>query len=395
MWQKTKNIYHLLNATWANIYYLFPSRKLTVIGVTGTDGKTTTASLIYHILKTAGKNVSAISSIEALINGKTYDTGFHVTTPSSWKLQRLLKQISNPDGPLNRTGKKYVVLEVTSHALDQHRIWGINFEAAVLTNVTDEHLDYHKTYKNYVLTKLKLLKKAKIAVTNYDDDSFKIISKDKVSAQLITYGNSQEANVSMRDFSFDKIFFGQFNNYNVLAAAAICKSLGIPKETIVKAVNSFELPKGRQEIVHDDDFIVMIDFAHTPNAFVKLLQSARKETKGRIIHVFGSAGKRDTAKRPLMGKASDKFSDVIILTSEDPRGESVGEIMDDIEKGIKNKSVIRIADRQDAIGRAIKMAKKDDLVVLTGKSHEKSMNFGNGEEFWDEYEAVEKALKKL
>ncbi len=398
MLQEIKNIYHLLSAIVANIWYGFPSKDLIVVGVTGTDGKTTTVNLIHHILTKAGLNSSMISTVGASVEGLYEDIGLHVTTPSEWTIQKLFKRISN----LKEKRKKYVVLEVTSHALDQHRVWGINFEGAVLTNVTNEHLDYHKTYENYVSTKLKLLKKAKISITNIDDDSFKIISKDKASSRFLTYGISKDADFSIKDFSFEKNVFGQFNNYNILAAASVCTVLGISKENIEEAVESFKLPKGRQEIVFEGPFRVMIDFAHTPNSFEKLLKLARKETNGRIIHVFGSAGKRDSTKRPLMGDASDRFSDVIILTSEDPRGESVDKIADDIEKGIrnkdkriKNKTLIKISDRQKAIDEAIRIARKGDLVILTGKSHEKSMNLGNGEEPWDEYEAVAKALKKL
>src|SRR3989344_4592910 len=158
MWQRIKNIYHLFNAFLANVWFGFPSRHLTVIGVTGTDGKTTTTSLIYHILHESGYNTSMISSVGAIIGGKKYDVGFHVTTPSPWALQKFIRKTID-------VGSKYLVLETTSHALDQHRVFGINYDVGVLTNVTHEHLDYHKTYENYARTKAKLLKMAKKAIT--------------------------------------------------------------------------------------------------------------------------------------------------------------------------------------------------------------------------------------
>ncbi len=379
MFQKIKNIYHLCNAFLANVWYFFPSKKLTVIGVTGTDGKTTTTSLIYHILKTAGKDVSMISTVGAVINGKKYDVGFHVTTPSPWHIQKFLKKATG-----------YLVLEVTSHSLDQYRVWGIDFRVGVLTNVTNEHLDYHKTYENYVKTKIKLLERSKVAVVNKDDKSY-----DFIQLKVKTYGMDKNADINPQNFPFKTKLFGEFNKYNMLAAVAVCQTLGISDNFIRKGIETFRLPVGRAEIVHENNFTVMIDFAHTPNAFAKLLTEVKKQTKGRLIHVFGAAGLRDETKRPEMGKISSQYADVIVLTEEDPRSESVEKIMDKIQSGISNKVVInKIIDRQEAITAAIKMAKKGDFVLLTGKSHEQSMNYGKGEEPWSEHEAVNKALRQ-
>lgn len=375
MWQKIKNIYHLCNALMANVWYGFPSKKLTVIGVTGTDGKTTTTNIIYHILKTADKDVSMISTVGANINGQAYGIGFHVTTPSPWQIQSFLSK-----------ARGYLVLEVTSHALDQNRVFGVDFAIGVLTNVTNEHLDYHKTYENYVKTKAKLLQAAKVAIVNRDDESFKVIK-----SKVITYGIKQGA-ITPKSFPFKTKLFGEYNKYNILAAVAVCKNIGLSDSQIKKGIETFTLPIGRAEIVHEDNFTVMIDFAHTPNAFAKLLPEIKKQIKGKLIHVFGAAGKRDASKRPLMGEISSEYADVVILTSEDPRNEPVEKIMDEIESGMKKK-VVKIANRQEAITAAIKMAKKGDFVLLTGKSHEQSMNYGNGEEPWSEHEAVEKALR--
>src|SRR3989344_4447352 len=396
MWQKTKNIYHLLVAIWANLLYRFPSRNLVIVGVTGTDGKTTTVSLIYHILKTAKLNVSMISSVGTIINGKNYHLPFHVTTPSSLAIQKFLKMTL---GNKSSRVKKFLVLEVTSHALDQYRVWGISFDVGVLTNVTHEHLDYHKSYENYVKTKSKLLKFAKTAVVNIDDDSYKIIKKIIPYGRLVTYGMNNNAKVNTKSISYKTKLIGEFNKYNVLAAVSTCRTLGVSDEIIRKTVESFEPPIGRQEIVYKNDFEVMVDFAHTPNSFEKILAPLRSKVKGRIIHVFGSAGQRDSSKRPKMGNASSKYSDIMILTSEDPRLESVESIMDDIKSGVeglktrvKNNTITEIYDRQNAINSAISMAQKGDMVLITGKAHEKSMNYGNGEVPWDEYTAVKKAL---
>ncbi|MFA6017505.1 MAG: Mur ligase family protein [Patescibacteria group bacterium] len=362
--QKLKNTYHLLQAIVANLWYGFPSRKLKVIGITGTDGKTTTTHLIVHILKFAGKKVSFVSSVFASIGGKESDIGFHVTTPSSFALQKLLKQSVD-------NGDEYFVLETTSHALDQNRVWGINYEIGLITNITHEHLDYHKNFKDYEKTKLKLLKISKFAIKN---------------------GNNIENIVkNIPDLT-------TFNQYNYSSAYAVCKQLGLSDETILKAMKTFHLPKGRLDLVYDKKFKIIIDFAHTPNALLQLLPAVRKlylKGKGRLIHVFGSAGLRDFTKRPLMGEASDKFSDVIFITEEDYRIEDPKEISQQIASGIKNKDYLIVLDRQDAINKAIKFAKVGDVVVLTGKAHEKSLCRGKTEYEWDEYEAVEKALKTV
>ena len=390
MWQDVKNIYHLGIAILANIFYDFPSRKLRVIGVTGTDGKTTTTSLIYHILNSAGLKTSMVTSIGAVISGKKYDMGFHVTTPSSFAIQKFFKKALD-------TGSKFLVLETTSHALDQYRVFGIEFEIGVLTNVTHEHLDYHKTYQNYLKIKAELLKMSKKAIVNRDDESFHQISNFKfLISKLVTYGMNKNADINPKNFKFKTDLIGEFNKYNILAAIAACKELGISDKNIRKGIESFVLPLGREEVIYKKDFTAMIDFAHTPNAFEQILKSVRPMVKGRLIHVFGSAGQRDASKRPLMGKASSKYSDIIILTSEDPRSESVEKICEEIESGIKNhesRTILKVYDRKKAIEAAIGIAEKGDFVIMTGKSHEKSMNYGHGEVPWDEYKAAKAALE--
>ncbi len=375
MWQKIKNIYHLFQAIIANIYYGFPSRKIKVIGVTGTDGKTTTTTLIAHILKQSRKKVSFISTVYAEVAGKIYDVGLHVTTPSSFMIQKFLRQAVD-------NGDEYFVLETTSHALDQNRVWGVKFEIGVITNITHEHLDYHKSYENYVRTKEKLLKMAKIGIVNKN-------IKYQISNIKYSYQISN---------TIKKIFpnITRYNQENYSAAFLVCQLLGLSEKKIINAMQNFTLPKGRLEVFYDKDFKVIIDFAHTPNAFEKLLPEIRKKylkKNGRLIHVFGSAGLRDRTKRPIMGKMSDKYSDYIILTEEDYRTENVDDICFQIASGIKNKPYEIITNREKAIKKAIIMAKKGDVVLLTGKSHEKSLARGKKEYPWSEYKAVEKAIK--
>lgn len=393
MWQRAKNIYHLLIAILANTYFRFPGRRLKVIGVTGTDGKTTTTSLIYHILKNAGKRVSLISTVAAYIGDTTYDTGFHVTNPSSIPLQRFLRKIT---GLVTSKETNYLVLEVTSHGIDQNRIWGIPFDIGVITNVTHEHLDYHKTYDNYLKTKAKLLQRARIAILNKDDVSYSSLLLTLNGKKTITYAIDEDADITPKKFSFLSTLPGSFQEYNELAAISVCLELGLTKEEITKGITSFVLPKGRLEKVYDKDFLVIIDFAHTPNAFAKLLPVLKKQTSGQLIHVFGSAGKRDVTKRPEMGKISASFADTMIVTAEDPRGESVHTIAKEILREVQKKNeVYEIIDRQEAIDTAIKLADKGDIVVITGKAHENSMNLnGYTETPWSDYDAVEKALEK-
>lgn len=388
MLRKLKNTYHLTKAIGANLLYVFPARKIQVIGVTGTDGKTTTSSLIYHLLQESGIKVAMITTVGAYIGKDRYDTGFHVTTPSSFTLQKYIKKA-------HAWGAEYLVLETTSHALDQNRVWGISYDIGVLTNITHEHLDYHKTYEKYVSAKLKLLKSSKVCVLNMDDKSFDYVQPKLRNKEIITYSlNNPKANYTPKKYPFNTKQFGRFNLSNTLAAIGVAKKIGLADKDIKRAIMSFKAPPGRQEIIHDGDFKLIIDFAHTPNAFLNILPDLRKIKKGKLIHVFGSAGQRDTSKRPLMGKAASKFDDIIILTSEDPRNEKIEEINKAIKRGVSKdfKQLHEIPDREEAIKYAISIAQKGDIVVLTGKGHEQSMNLGKGEVPWSDKEIALKYI---
>lgn len=390
------NIYHLFIAILANIFYGFPSRKLTIIGISGTDGKTTTTHLIFHVLKSIKKDVYMTSSIST--------PGLHTTTPNAFTIQKVLnKAVKN--------NIKYFIIETTSHALDQNRLWGIKFDVAAITNITFEHLDYHRNYVNYLKTKSKLLLKSNIAIINQDDQSFEMLNDylKKKNKKFLTYSLKNKANYTFDANKEIKLQLPLFNKYNYLTAYSILKNLDVSEIDIIKGFKNFNLPNGRFEKIYDKNYKVYIDFAHTPNAFKGLLKELDKLKTNRLIHVFGSAGWRDNQKRSLMGKISSDFSDVIILTEEDFRTEDLNKINADIKSGIngdfteikedslniKSKNVFtQINDRETAIKKAISVAGSGDILVFTGKGHEKSLARGNKEFSWNEKDVINKFLKK-
>ena len=390
-----KNFYHFLVALLANIYYRFPSKKLLLIGITGTDGKTTTANVIYQILKAAGKKVSLITSVNAQIGERKFDTGFHVTTPDPTEGSKFLRMAVDQ-------GSEYFVMEATSHGLDQNRLAFCNFNVGVLTNITHDHLDYHQTHDEYVKAKAKLFKKVKWAILNREDESFEKIKKfiDPSKTKIITYG-LKAGDFTIKKFPFTTPLPGEYNQHNCLAAAACCHTLGVSTETIKKVLKTVKSIIGRLEkIDYGQGFQVFIDFAHTPNALQNVLSYLKTilPPSGRLIAVFGSAGLRDRTKRPKMGETAARLADIIVLTAEDPRTEDVNQIINQIAEGSKSQKakVHKIPDRQEAINFAVhKLAKKGDIVVITGKGHERSMCFGKIEYPWSDQQAVKQALKKL
>lgn len=401
-----KNEAHKFGAIAANIRYGFPGRKMRIIGVTGTDGKTTTSHLIYHILKTAGKKVSIASTVFADIAGNIGDTGLHFTTENHWVVQKNLAEAL-------KNGSEFFVLETTSHALHQHRVWGVQYEVGVLTNITPEHLDYHKTFDAYVRTKVQLLLQAKKVVINEDAAVFEDV------ALLLNKAHKKYTSYSMKNIQAPTHWSDDikttvketFNRENILAAYACCKELGISEEDIRKGIKTFSLPKGRLDKVYDEDFTVYIDFAHTPHSILQLLKSI-KTPRNTLIHVFGSAGLRDSVKRPEMGKSSGSYADITIITEEDYRTEDFMKISQMVSAGLYEKGfrylepdVLKertfegkvftiIKNRQKALECAIDIARKGDIVVLTGKGHEQSLARGTREFPWDEYKAIEKALSR-
>lgn len=389
MIQKLKNIYHLLTAVVATAWYGFPSREIKVIGVTGTDGKTTTTHLLFHILTSAGKKAAMLSTIYAKIGGKEYDTGFHVTTPDSFLVQKLLRMaVTQKD--------EYFILETTSHALDQNRVWGVSYEAAALTNITHEHLDYHKSITEYGKTKWSLIQRARLGMVNRDDSATESLLSNK-SSHIKTYGLHTPADYTT---DFRKIIpsLADFNAYNYLCAYGLCKELGLDDETIISALKTYKLPAGRVDIVHNKKFMIVVDFAHTPNGIARILETVKKQYvkgTGRLIHVFGSAGLRDHTKRFAMGKASATYADISYVTEEDYRTEDPLVIAREIGEGFEGKEYQVEVDRERAIHMAIDAAVPGDVIVITGKGHEKSLCRGTKEYPWSDIDCVKNYVSNL
>lgn len=393
---RQKYFYKYLKRYLTALYWLvkfnYPSKHLKLIGITGTDGKTTVANLVYHILEKAGKKPSIISTIYGKVGNEVFDTGFHVTTPNAKEIQKYFKQAV-------RAGSDYFVLESTSHGLDQYRLLGCNFEVGILTNITHEHLDYHENFQTYVEAKSKLFKKSKISILNLDIPVFKKV-KSKALGKVITYGFSKEANFNLKNFPFKTRLEGEYNKYNVLAAVAAAKVLGIDDEVIYKAIADFSYLSGRMEEIKNNKGIkLVVDFAHTPNALEQALKTLKAKTSGKLIAVFGAAAERDKEKRPMMGEISSRFSEVTILTDEDPRFEDRNKIIEEIAAGaykfgaVDNKNLFKEPDRAKAIKLAIGIAKKGDIIGIFGKGHERSMNYKGVEKPWSDQEAAKKALR--
>lgn len=403
MLRKLKNSAHFLIAFLVIKLLNHPSKKLRVIGVTGTDGKTTTSNFVYQLLTLSGKKTALVSTVGVIIDGRKELLGPHVTTPSSLTLNRYLKKAV-------KSGVEFAVLEVSSHALDQNRILGIRFDAGTITNVTNEHLDYHKTIENYLNAKIKLLKVSENSILDSADPFLEKIKKQIQGRRIFTYSlNNKDSDLRYSEIKnqfTEKLT--SYNKKNLLASVLILKTLGFDVNTLKKSFENLSLPEGRLSYLKKEPFEVIIDFAHTPNAFQLLLPEIRSKIKGRLIHVFGSAGRRDKNKRPEMGRISSETSDIIILTAEDPRDEKVININNDIKRGVSKdfiesnpsefsndstrKMILEIEDRREAIRFALKIAKKGDCVIITGKGPEKSMNINGKEIPWDDIQITKKLL---
>lgn len=403
-----------LSAAW----YGFPSKQLVMIGVTGTDGKSTTVNILYQILKSAGIKAGMLSTIKAAIGHEEEHLALHVTTPEAPVIQRYLRRMVD-------AGLSHCVLEVTSHGLAQERVSAINFDLAVVTNITHEHLDYHGNFEHYLAAKSKLLQNVKkAAVLNKDDISYRRLVKIPVSRH-VNYSLKRQADVTASDivygpdstqfylhlpastsyqeggntFSVSANLVGEFNVYNTLAAATAAHTLGIDGEAIKVGLESVTTLIGRmQSINRGQPFQVVVDFAHTPNALGQAIEAARRMNAGRIITVFGSAGKRDVDKRLLMAEVSARQADLTVLTAEDPRTESLDSILLMMSEGCQRQGAVegrtfwRIPDRGRAIYFALSLAEVNDLVLICGKGHEQSMCFGKTEYPWDDVEATRTAL---
>ncbi len=406
---------HLLEAILVNIRYGFPARKLHVIGVTGTNGKTTTTFMIHRMLVEAGYDVALMSTVANGVGNDITPQQQHMTTVSTPQLLRQIKKF-------NRAGAKWLVLETTSHALAQHRVWGIPYEIAVMTNVTHEHLDYHGTFERYVAAKAKMFSIAnrhgrRFGVVNADDENAHVFA-GKIQRH-VSYGTKDKGDLQATDIkltgegsSFSVVINGEpttitcnipgeFNVSNSLAATAVGVELGLSAKQIGEGLKKLDGVEGRMATIDEGQpFSVIIDFAHTPDSFERLLSDVRKATKGKLVVLFGSAGRRDEAKRWTQGEIAGKYADEVVLTEEDDRDIDGNLILNQIAEGaersgkVKDKDMFLILDRPNAIQFAVGRVKsKDDTVILLGKGHEKTIERGDGEHPWDEASEVRRVLK--
>lgn len=411
--KKVEPFGHLVEAVIMNIRYGFPARGLHVIGVTGTNGKTTTSFMIHRMLVEAGYDVALMSTVAYGVGHDITPQVAHMTTISSPELLKRIKEFK-------KQGAKWLVLETTSHALAQHRIWGVPYEIAVMTNVTHEHLDYHGTFERYVDAKAGLFR-----IANHHGRRFGVINADDPSASTfqksikrsITYGikagdlRASDIRLSPEGSSY-KIALsdslgeitcripGEFNVYNSLAAIAVGRELKLSFNQIADGIAALEGVEGRMDTIDEgQSFSVVIDFAHTPDSFERLLSDLRTSTKGKLVVMFGSAGRRDESKRAIQGEIAGKYADEVVVTEEDDRDVDGNEIMNQIAEGAeksgksREKDLFMILDRSEAIKFAIsRVSAKGDAVVLLGKGHEKTIERADGEHPWNEADEVRKVL---
>lgn len=402
-----KNIlFHFPMAVFAAVYFGFPARKLKVIGITGTNGKTTTTQLTMKILQEAGKKVAMASTINFVMDGEETVNTSKFTTLSSWQLQRFLSEAVN-------IGCEYAVIETSSHAIDQYRIFGIPYEIAVMTNVTREHLDYHQTMSEYRLVKRQLFERAKMVVVNLDMESPEEYLDAKQYEKKISYSTNDpqatilseriELKLHGSEFFVEETKFtlslpGLFNVENALAAIGVGVLLDIDMQTMSEALAKVTIVPGRMEsITNNRGVTILIDYAVTPDSLEKLyrLVSQMKTEGSRIIALLGACGERDRGKRPMMGEIVSSSADTLILTNEDPYYEDPEQILDDIEKGIvktPGKEYLRIFDRREAIVKALSIASQNDIIVITGKGAEETMKIGARVIPWNDARVVREEL---
>ncbi|MCX5707355.1 MAG: UDP-N-acetylmuramoyl-L-alanyl-D-glutamate--2,6-diaminopimelate ligase [Candidatus Omnitrophica bacterium] len=391
----------------AAVFYGQPAKKIKVVGITGTNGKTTISYLLEALVKKAGLSAAVIGTVNYRFKNKIIPA--KNTTPGPLPMQLLLAKMV-------KENVDYVIIEASSHALDQDRTGEIEFHSAIFTNLTQDHLDYHKSLENYFLAKAKLFKNlgpSSFAVINNDDKYARRLNK-LTKARVITYGLGKNSKVRATDIKFNlshtefnlcfagkKIglranLIGRHNIYNMLAAAAwgIKAGLGLP--VIKKALGAFRLVPGRLERVNNNKgFFVFVDYAHTEDALKNVLSCLRQLCQGRIITVFGCGGERDKLKRPKMGKVVSELSDIAIITNDNPRLENPLGIIKDIQKGIARDNYLIIAKRSEAIKKALLLAKEKDIILIAGKGHENYQVLKNRTIHFDDREAVKECLESM
>ncbi len=432
--QGFKNIFHLGKAIVANFCFCFPSRNLVVVGVTGTNGKTTTTQIIGKVLESDGSLVAVSSTINFRIGKEEWVNKTKFTTLSPWQVQKFIHQAV-------QAGCKYLVLETSSHALDQNRIWGIDFDVAVVTNVTREHLDYHKNMEEYGIAKEKLFallkekgfwfhkmskqKNPKVAVVNLGSEfanKFLRHQADlKYGYSLENLGRKNETenivkiiarNIKRENSGSEFVVNGErinlklqgdFNIENALAAICVGLSQGIELDKIKKSLNEIKKIPGRMEYVENNLGIsIIIDYALTPDSMEKVGEMIKKQlndSDSRFFWVFGSCGERDRGKRPIMGKIASDYADFVVLTNEDPYHENPNQIIEEIARGIENKTKDEnlwiVMDRKEAIKKALQIARPGDTILITGKGAEETMAIGNQRIKWSDRNVIEEILEIL
>ena len=383
-----------------------PQQKLKLIGVTGTNGKTSVSYMLKNIFEKCGHKVGLVGTIQNMIGDKVLPS--KNTTPSAYDLQSMFSLMV-------ADGCDYCVMEVSSHALNQDRVYGLNFDVAIFTNLTQDHLDYHVTMDNYLLAKKKLFYNCKVAVLNADDEYYNDM-RDGLTCPVVKYscvGNSSDyiaENIKLRPdgSEFDLVgnenahiktaIGGKFTPYNALASAVCAMRCGISANDVARAFSTMTGIKGRAEVVPTNrDFTVIIDYAHTPDGLENILKTFSECEKNRLIVLFGCGGDRDRTKRPKMGAIAVKNSDYCIVTSDNPRTEEPMSIINDILEGMENSPVPIevIENRVEAIKRCVQIAQKGDIIVLAGKGHETYQILKDGTIHLDEREVVAEALNSL
>ena len=395
--------YHFAQSIAAEVINRRPGKKLRVIGVTGTNGKTTTCFMIWNMLNQAGHKTGLMTTVAWGIDKLTPELG-HMTTVDAFTLNKRIKTIAD-------AGAEFLVLEVTSHALAEFRTLGIPIEIAVFTNLTHEHLDYHKTFANYRAAKGKLFKKAKFSILNADDPATEYYKK--LSLKYITYGikngefkaKNPKMLVSgvkyiLDDMEIETKIPGEFNIYNSMAAVLVGKHLGLTTGEIEKGINTLESVEGRMTIIDEGQpFTVIVDYAHAPDALEKVFESI-KDHKGRVISVHGGAGRRDPSTRGIRGQILAKYSDIVIITEDDSRDEDPEKIAEAFIKGaekygkVLGKDLIKELDRKTAIKKAIDLAKPGDVVLILGKGHEKTILRADGPHDFEDIKVTQDCIRQ-
>ncbi|MBU1092611.1 UDP-N-acetylmuramoyl-L-alanyl-D-glutamate--2,6-diaminopimelate ligase [Patescibacteria group bacterium] len=423
------DIYHHSQGMLAATLYGFPTMKMRVIGITGTNGKTTTANILAHILETSGAKVGMATTVNVWTGTKKWINETKMTTLSPFALQGLLRQMAN-----NKC--RYALVETTSHALAQHRTWGIFYDMAIFTNITHDHLDYHKTFENYRTAKAKLFRELadslrkpgmpKISVVNISDPNSEHFIKypadqkylygidlltTPATPDITIYANNVHEgrqhtyftlNTPKGSIDIKLRLLGKFNIYNTLAAASAAYALDIDIQTIQQGIESLWQVPGRMEYVpNDKNLDIIIDYAHTPDGFQKVFEALRPLARGKIIAVFGAAGDRDKTKRPILGQIASQFADEIILTEEDPGSENPGTIINQIMTGIdttkfaSGKNMHIILDRKSAVQRALTHAKPNDTILLLAMGAQTVLARKDKKIPYSEREVVQQILKTM